>query len=707
MDIPVILINGEENKEALRQPATLNVEVSKIQKSLAILTKDEKKQKLVLSPTKTRNLSISGALLTPPAPRIDKHLSFKMFVQLSFSGMAVLYGDLLISPVFIMNQVVEECKHLNNFEESILSCGSIIVWILLISTIKYCLFVFRIRNMGEGGILSVCESLPRREHTVSGIGLKDVTHRYLVWIALIASAWSMTDLFFLPSISSFAVFDGLSPTHSDNTIPKFLSILAIILIYITQKWGTHKLGTFFSILTILWTISLLALGIYNFDVMIFFKVINPLTMFNLLLNEGPSAFIRLWGICFLSISGLNIIYSEIGTFKRQPISYTILLFILPSLLINFIGQLSVILNSKFENRIFFNMVNPDLIIYLVVFSAVVVLAAANATITSIFSLCDKAISFGALPSLITKHDIIGGHSRIYIPQIVQIVVLYSIIAIYLSPYAEYYLNHIGPGISLEILFTWIFVLTNKCFKRKKGMMSYVAFSLIFVLMDVMCVVSQFYKILTGNVISLFAGMFIILIFVSWYSTQHFIKFKIEENEWTITKLRNYCKTAHRFDTLGVYFSYADEEIPFILKSMVTISNSVPNKIVMVTIMPVHTPFVNEEDRIVMRTVDPALGLFKCTICYGFCERNIPAEDAIRMVQKKAKIESRNVIYYASNFNFLNSEYVTNSLKERVMLFIHKIRTAIFEYCYTFAGNPVLQYDIPKQQLFVIHVPYSI
>eukprot|EP00835_Amoeboradix_gromovi_P003493 NODE_233_length_13658_cov_0.453647.p1 type:complete len:708 gc:universal NODE_233_length_13658_cov_0.453647:8417-6294(-) len=707
MPIPTILLNNDQRIPICDDPLAPPERENPTLRSARSISGSNASPNLVLIPTKIRHLSISAALLTPPSPKEEDTLSFGLFAKLTFSGMAVLYGDLLISPVFLLNQVVKECLLMNDFNQAILSSGSMIVWILIVYSIKYCFYIFRVRNMGEGGILSVCESLPRKAHSVNGKGLDESTHMYLVWIALIASAWSITDLFFLPGISSFAAFDGIIQDNLDSSLPRLLSILSILLIYISQKWGSPVLTEFYSCLTIVWTVTILILGIYHFEYNVFMAIINPLTIFSLLLRESFSSFLKLWGICFLSISGMSILYSEIGTYKRSPISISLLLFIIPSIIVNFIGQISLILRYKTLNIIFFNMVRPDMAIYLVLFSSIVVLVAANATITSIFALCDKAITFGALPSLETKHVMLGGHSKIFIPQVVQIVVLYSIISIFLSPHAEYYLKHIGTGISLEVLFTWIFVLTSKYYERKNEFLIYFLSSFVFLIFDILSFFSQFYKILNGQLISLMAGLLIIIIFISWYSTQKFIEFQIVESEWKISKLRNYCRTANRFDTLGVYFSYADEEIPFILKSMVQIGNSLPKKIVMVTIMAVQIPFVNDEDRIVMRSVDPGLGLFKCTICYGFCERNIPAEAAINIVQRKAKIDCKTIIYYASSFLFLQNEYSANTVIEKLILRLHRTRIWIFEYCYAYAGNPVMQYMIPKEKLFVVNVPYSI
>ena len=714
MDVPDISINGEVLNKAIpvSQAPELRPAKSTIISMISPNENDrDNNQMLVLLPTKTRKLSISGALLTPPVIKENKEMGLLKFLKLSFSGMAVLYGDLLIGPIFLMNQIVHECESMDHFKEAVLASGSMMFYILLLYAFKYCFFVFRVRNMGEGGLLSICESLPKRESSIKGTGLSIKVHQNLVWIALIASAWSITDIFFIPSISAYSVYEGLFHSDSHSTastfLPKLFAILSVFAIFFNQRYGSKHFSTIFSTVFIVWTMLLFLLGVFNFNLKIFLKIVNPMTMLTLLQLEGLESFLKLWGICFISIAGLSLLYIEISSYKKLPITMTTMFFIVPSLILNFSAQISIILDHKVHSQVFFQLVPEHFKIYLIVFSAIIVLIAANATITAIYNLCDKAITFGALPSLETIHTVHNGHSHIYMDQIIKLIVFASIIAIFLSPSAEYYLEHIGTGMALEIFFTWILVLCSRFYKRKSTFIVYSLFSIIFMTVDIFSLMSQTNKMVNGNIISLIAGLIIVIIFFSWYSTQKFIQYQLSENEWTVSKLRTYCRSLTRFECLGVYFAYAEEEIPFVLKNIVKITKSLPMRVILVNIVSVHTPYVNEEDRIVMRTIDPTLGIYKCTICYGFCELQIPAEKAIEQVRRKAKIDTPDTIYYASNFQFIPKSYLGTKYTDKLKIALHVFRVWIFTQCYDIAGNPVLQYDLPKDELFIINIPFKI
>src|SRR5882672_4161210 len=73
----------------------------------------------------------------------------------SFAALGVVFGDLGTSPLYTLQTVVQATG--GQFTpHSALGILSAIVWTLLITiSIKYCLFVMRADNHGEGGILAL------------------------------------------------------------------------------------------------------------------------------------------------------------------------------------------------------------------------------------------------------------------------------------------------------------------------------------------------------------------------------------------------------------------------------------------------------------------------------------------------------------------------------------------------------------------------
>ena len=73
----------------------------------------------------------------------------------TLSALGVVFGDLGTSPLYTLQTVVQATG--GQFTpHSALGVLSLIVWTLIVTiSIKYCLFVMRADNRGEGGILAL------------------------------------------------------------------------------------------------------------------------------------------------------------------------------------------------------------------------------------------------------------------------------------------------------------------------------------------------------------------------------------------------------------------------------------------------------------------------------------------------------------------------------------------------------------------------
>ncbi len=82
-------------------------------------------------------------------------------------ALGVVFGDLGTSPLYTLQTVVQAMG--GHFTpQSALGVLSLVFWTLIVTiSIKYCLFVMRADNRGEGGILALM-SLDRRQWLYTG-----------------------------------------------------------------------------------------------------------------------------------------------------------------------------------------------------------------------------------------------------------------------------------------------------------------------------------------------------------------------------------------------------------------------------------------------------------------------------------------------------------------------------------------------------------
>src|SRR6202790_3590263 len=169
------------------------------------------------------------------------------------SALGVVFGDLGTSPLYALQTVVQATG--GRFtSHSALGVLSLIVWTLIVTiSIKYCLFVMRADNRGEGGILAL----------MSLIGANGFRPGFtvLTGMGLVGAALIYGDGVITPAISVLSALEGLNvvtPTFKPFVMP--VTVVILLSLFAAQRFGTEKIGRAFGPVLMLWFIVIAALG---------------------------------------------------------------------------------------------------------------------------------------------------------------------------------------------------------------------------------------------------------------------------------------------------------------------------------------------------------------------------------------------------------------------------------------------------------------
>src|ERR1043165_3907934 len=107
------------------------------------------------------------------------------------------------------------------------------------------------------------------------------------------------------------------------------------------------------------TISVLGIIHIADDPWIIVETVNPLNAVNFFLADRWHAFLAL-GSVVLAVTGAEALYADMGHFGRKPIGVSWLFFVMPALMLNYMGQGAMVLgmdpataNATLENPFFF------------------------------------------------------------------------------------------------------------------------------------------------------------------------------------------------------------------------------------------------------------------------------------------------------------------------------------------------------------------
>src|SRR5450631_2588479 len=140
--------------------------------------------------------------------------------RLALSALGVVFGDLGTSPLYTLQTVVGATG--GRFTaHSALGVLSLIVWALIVTiSIKYCLFVMRADNHGEGGILALMS-------LIGANGFKP-GFTVLTGMGLLGAALIYGDGVITPAISVLSAIEGVNVVTT--TFKPFVMPVAVVVL---------------------------------------------------------------------------------------------------------------------------------------------------------------------------------------------------------------------------------------------------------------------------------------------------------------------------------------------------------------------------------------------------------------------------------------------------------------------------------------------
>ena len=291
---------------------------------------------------------------------------------------------------------------------------SLIFWSLtLIISVKYLIFVMRADNKGEGGILALMALVS--QHAQS----RKASRAALITLGLFGAALLYGDGMITPAISVLSAVEGLTvATHVFEPFVVPVTIVILLALFMIQSRGTSAVGAMFGPVMVCWfaVIALIAIPWILREPHVFIAF-DPLHGLRFLLHHGWHGFVVL-GSVFLVVTGGEALYADMGHFGRRPIRWAWFGLVLPALLLNYLGQGAMLLQTPGAASSPFYMLAPKwALLPLVVLATMAAVIASQALISGAFSLTRQAIQLGYCPRLTIAHSSATQHGQIYIPQV--------------------------------------------------------------------------------------------------------------------------------------------------------------------------------------------------------------------------------------------------------------------------------------------------
>ncbi len=349
----------------------------------------------------------AGALLRASRP-----------APLALAALGVVYGDIGTSPLYALRESFEGGGHdLAVSRGNVLGILSLIVWsLLLVITVKYLVFVMRADNDGEGGILALTSLLPPSNGGRTGAARR---RRAMVLVGLFGTALLYGDGMITPAISVLSAVEGTAvafPRLAGHAVPVATAIL--VALFAAQRWGTAGLGRVFGPVMAVWFGVLAVLGVAHIAAEPgVLAALNPAHAVAFFAANGLTGVLAL-GSVVLVVTGGEALYADMGHFGRRPIARAWVRFVLPSLLLNYLGQGALLLaDPSAIDHPLYRMVPGWGTLPLLVLATAATVIASQALISGAFSLTMQASQVGYLPRVRVLHTSARERGQIYVPAV--------------------------------------------------------------------------------------------------------------------------------------------------------------------------------------------------------------------------------------------------------------------------------------------------
>jgi KUP system potassium uptake protein len=533
----------------------------------------------------------------------------------------VVYGDIGTSPLYAMKETFVGHHPLAVDLVHVYGVISLVFWsLLIIVTGKYIFVTMRADNKGEGGSLALLAMIQR----VSGAKRWS---KGLVMLGVLATALFFGDCMITPAISVLSAVEGLTvvePSLGRLVVP--IAVVILIALFIIQARGTDVLGRFFGPIMLVYFVTLAVLGTMSAVQRpeVFLAALNPLSAVGFFEADPKLGFLAL-GSVVLALTGAEALYADMGHFGRKPIQLAWLALIFPALMLNYLGQASLMLRDPATAvNPFFLLADESLRLPLVILATLATIIASQAVITGLFSVIQQAVQLGLMPRVRIEHTSERALGQIYVPianwtLMVMVIVLVLSFRESTNLAAAYGIAVVG---TMFITTVMLAVLVTRVWPWPKP--AAYAMIAVFFAADAAYLGSNLTKIPAGGWFPLLVGAVAFTLLTTWSKGRELMIARLREATIPIKIfIDSAASSASRVSGTAVFMTSTAEGVPHALLHNLKHNKVLHERVILLTVKIVNQPYWPDEDRVRRETLGE--GFHRIVLRFGFMEEaNVPA-----------------------------------------------------------------------------------
>ncbi len=528
-------------------------------------------------------------------------------------AVGVVYGDIGTSPLYALEASLKAAGHMPP-EQALLGVLALMFWsMLIVVTLKYIVLIMRADNEGEGGILSLFALVQRQFNQAP---------RWAAWVvslAVLGAALFYCDALITPAISVLGAVEGLellNPAAQSAVVP--VTLVVIVILFLIQQHGTDKVGRLFGPIMILWFGTLAVTGagavLQNPTVL---RAVSPLYALALL-HADPAVALAVLGAVFLTLTGAEALYADMGHFGKTPVRAAWFGLVWPALLLSYFGQGAMVLSNPAAAHLpLFSLVAPAALPWFVLLATAAAVIASQATISGAFSVTRQAIQLDMLPRLRILQTSARQHGQVYVPIVNWF--LFTMVCVFVLAFRSSSALSAAYGAAVAGTMA-ITTLVGSLLARLQWGWPRWRIGVIFgplLLIDAVYVIANLTKFAEGAWVPLLLAFALFGVFMTWRSGRRLLRVALRDLAVPLADLPRILGAVQRVPGTAVFLASDAQFVPSALLRNLEHNHVAHERIVLLNMEIVRTPRQDPADRV--RIEQPQPGVYTVAARFGFME----------------------------------------------------------------------------------------
>ncbi|MFO1266231.1 MAG: potassium transporter Kup [Rubrivivax sp.] len=578
-----------------------------------------------------------------PSARTPRATSPAALASLSLAALGVVYGDIGTSPLYALKEVFAAGR-VPLTPVNVLGVLSLVFWTLtVVVSLKYVVLILRADNNGEGGLIAMLALAS------NAVRERPALRTRLLVVGIFGTAIFFGDGVITPAISVLSAVEGLevaAPALHHYVVP--LTLVVLTALFAAQRFGTATVGRFFGPVTLVWFVTMAALGLpHVLEHPRVLEAMLPHHALTFLFAHPGIAFVAL-GAVVLCVTGAEALYADLGHFGRPPIRWAWFAVVMPALVINYFGQGAMLLQHP-ENvkNPFYEMAPAWALFPLIALATLATVIASQALITAAYSVAKQAIQLGYLPRLRIAHTSIRDTGQIYVPFVNWALFACVVFAVVVFGSSSALASAYGIAVTIDMTITTVMTFFVVRFAWRLPLALCLAATSVFFAVDITFFVANIVKVVEGGWFPLVIGGVMFALMVTWKQGRALMAAKLRDESIDLPAFIEslFLSPPQRVAGTAVFLNAEKGATPFALLHNLKHNKVLHEQNLFVTVLQHEVPWIGFDKRVEVESLGH--DCWQVALHFGF--KNDPdVPEALRLLEGRGvQLDEMETSYFLS------------------------------------------------------------